>query len=1014
MTTKIKLNYKKKGSKFGIVSRLKNKQRSQFKWKGSGGSRTSINSRRPFIFTPRNFNFKLSEPIKTISLIGNKSPNFMNFFLSKLKKSDQNEYGFQPVELSVDNLQFYLNNKLLNITNKNEIQINSDLLILDTRTFAYEKGGTKYIDVFEGGAGSCKMLSYEESLNNLYLKNAFTKYNKYEQTKSGKIIIESSFNLDLEWIIQIIYDLNTINEDIIFNPGKKCNLDLFLEKKKELNNEKFLHETRIFKKCDLFIDHNKLIIDEFINKIEDGGDGETYIIIGYPDMSMRPYLKVYDENQSEYNDINTKYKNEVNINYTDMNGMLSHIADLYNFINKDKKITKLDDINMFYGKNTYYEKYVCEFYENIVARFTEEYKELQNTHYKNEQLNSNNNNHNKKQKLNMFLNDRFKNEYGGIDYIPNFRENFIKMQKLFYNNLAYDYLNKPMKYIKYIFILFKKSTDSNTETVNVNHKSNGPNIKDNFKDPFKYVPAIFNFRELKKTHQKVIEKIQTHIYKTLPKIYGITTIDDEEYKLFYSTYKYGTYFHIKTEYLHTLSNIFQNSYKYQITITLEEINYMLSLIKEGDTFESLRIDYKISERNKQKTKTHIPLTEINIKTRRYTTKKNNESKIDICDTKSIQLNTNYDTQLINADIKILLLFKETGTFYTCIYKCLEQFYILQFKSNLCELEDILKSLCLKNYDSQNVLFECGFIKKYIINTNGINLFKIIKHELFTINDYKSYLYYNPIFMKHFHQINKKDNFLNINNFFQIPEINMTMPNIYKIKSIFLRNYLGTKLYKTEFLKFKEKIVSGTIEHFFERKSNTKSINIENLDNPKRIFNITDEEKDSEGNIIEGNKGLINKIYFNPGNCKYNFIEIYETINDTYKFIIWVVPLNATDSENHIDDFEEFKSMFTKGEEYPTYIGNFLDLNNTHISMLEQMKKLYLKQNFVCSVNIQSVSPLYYCLHFHVMTDYIYKNYISKNELGLRMFSILHINRILNNIKWNRNYYNSIDMNILTC
>ena len=967
------------------------------------------------------------------------SPNGYSFTYKKKNEDGKtfsyNGIGYTPIVLSIDLLQFYVNNQLIELTPDNKIKINSKAIIMGETEVSYKKGGTKYDDVFEDSNDDeknkiegYKMLTYEESLKN------FFNIDNYIRTKiideKTKQVSEFKLYHELVWVTEIMRDLNTINKDTIHNLDGKCNLDLFLDRKeqgKEQGTDQskvFGKDERIFTKCDLNVDHNKLIIEKHIL-----GD-ETYIILGYPDMSMFPYLKLYEENEMEFESVYDKHKNEQNKN--GMSGILSHIADLNNYLYKeeDKQIKTIDDIDKFFGKNTYYEKYVSEYYDRIVENFTELFnkpkpKENQiNTkeNQTNTKENKTNENKTKEQELLLsFLNKKFNDEYG-IDYNAQFKKDFLEKQKEYYNTLAKQYLNKPMRYIKYNFIVFKEINDydNGKETI----------FKKTFDYPIKYVPAIFNFRELKGKHITLLQELKNCIYKKLSKMYGITNTDDEEYMLFYSTYKYGTFFHIKTEYLHTLANMFQTSYKYQITITLEELYYMVSLLDDEENFETLRVDYKKRAQTILKERDNAFLHNNLLKKKSKKSKKSKHAKKitlkTTCDKYDIKPSTENLTELNkqfndnHTNITILLLFRETGNKYTCIYKYVNNetnviiFYLLQFISNLCSLEKEFNILNTQDHSKYN-MFECGFIKQYLIkNSNEIALFKIIKHCKLTIEDYKSYLYYNPIFSKNFYRINKKDNFLNINNFFQIPKINMNMPNIYKIKSIFLRNYLGTNLYKTEFLKFKKKILTGNIEHIFERQLHSESINIENLDNPKRIFNITNEEKDSKDNIIEGNKGLINKIYFNPGNCKYNFIEIYETINNTYKFIVWIVPLNATDSESHEDNFEDFKSIFIKDEKYPTYIGNFLDLNNTHIKMLEQIKKLYLKQNFVCSVNIQSVSPLYYCLHFHIMSDYIYKNYISKNELGLRMFSILHINRILNNIKWNSNYYNSIDMNILTC
>ena len=113
-----------------------------------------------------------------------------------------------------------------------------------------------------------------------------------------------------------------------------------------------------------------------------------------------------------------------------------------------------------------------------------------------------------------------------------------------------------------------------------------------------------------------------------------------------------------------------------------------------------------------------------------------------------------------------------------------------------------------------------------------------------------------------------------------------------------------------------------------------------------------------------------------------------------------------------DNFDEFEHLFKSEENKPLYIGNFMDLNNTHLPMLEQIKLLYLKDDNECSLNIQSITPIYYCLHFHVVSKAYYISNFTKHELGLRLYASLNIIRILNNINFYEKYYNYFNLNIL--
>ena len=116
-----------------------------------------------------------------------------------------------------------------------------------------------------------------------------------------------------------------------------------------------------------------------------------------------------------------------------------------------------------------------------------------------------------------------------------------------------------MTQIKYVFLVFKKNTDNSLE------------------------PFIFNVKELKPVHQTILKRIETLIKHELPYIFGILSENeynnlegnendpfDNEYKLWYSRFRYGKCFHISTEYIHTMLNILDKAHGYKNSITLEE------------------------------------------------------------------------------------------------------------------------------------------------------------------------------------------------------------------------------------------------------------------------------------------------------------------------------------------------------------------------------------------------------------------------------------------------------------
>ena len=884
--------------------------------------------------------------------------------------------------MSVDKLQYFLSKKLLTISD-NKIKINDKLFIMDTRKKAYSKGGYNLIDVYENN--TVDMLPYNTSLNNFFDINDTT--NIYISKTNAKL----SYNQDIDWLRKIIFDFNDISKEN--NPDKKRNLDRFLE---EILKKKL--ERPIFTKCDLnIVDQTKIIAEKIII------DGEVFVICGYPHMSMRSYLKLYEDS------INNELFNSI---YSEHKKMIDDITTLFNLLNPTNKIDTTEQIYKFYEKNNMYLKYLKIYYKNIKDKFISDYKLFTNTNTKNHTKNHTKNNTKNDSEIKTYLELKFQEEYN-IPYIENFEDKVNELQNDYYNEIAKTYLTKPLMYIKYVFIIVKEDNNKlyYKDKSNYYEKNNSelPNTKDSSKI---YVPAIFNFRELTHKHLPLLQKINELINTKLPHLYGITN-SGEEYNLFYSTYKYGNVFNIQTEYLHTLSNIFQSSYKYKINITLEEIIYMLSM--KDSELQTLRVDYKIKENlinypSKSK-KELVTLKTVSVSKRKYTssivkspcnyTKPLNETDIDLT------LNEEFTS---SNDIKILFMFKETGTIYTFIYLNKDKVCIIQFASNLCNLKDIFEKKLKQIYDSgikdpTNFLYECRNIRQYILNLQAFEfeLFKIIKHTLLSQEEYKSYLAYNPILIKDIKMINKIEKSICLNLFIPNPNC-ILIPNIYKSKPIFLRNYLGTQTYKDAFKKFKL--------NFKTRQSySTDSSNKKDLNDKNRVYYIIEEDKKRES------KGILNRIHFNLNNCGYNFLEIYEKLyENTFKYVVWVVPLNATEKENINDDFMGFDGF---DKENCPYIGNFMDLNEKHIKMLIEIKKLYLNNkdifnnNSECVLNITSKSPTYHCIHFHIYENKEYKSGFIKYEIGSRISGDLTLNKILNNIMWKNDYYNSIYINMFS-
>ena len=135
-------------------------------------------------------------------------------------------------------------------------------------------------------------------------------------------------------------------------------------------------------------------------------------------------------------------------------------------------------------------------------------------------------------------------------------------------------------------------------------------------------PALFNIKELEQKHIPILEKINKLIRNEIPIIFDIKQINngpneqqiiaksynkkntyiptitdnfiiDNEYKLFYTHSTYGEFFVIKTEYLHTMSNLGHKAHTYKNLITLEEIIYSCSLT--NIFWKNHKINYDVRE-----------------------------------------------------------------------------------------------------------------------------------------------------------------------------------------------------------------------------------------------------------------------------------------------------------------------------------------------------------------------------------------------------------------------------------
>jgi len=131
-----------------------------------------------------------------------------------------------------------------------------------------------------------------------------------------------------------------------------------------------------------------------------------------------------------------------------------------------------------------------------------------------------------------------------------------------------------------------------------------------------------------------------------------------------------------------------------------------------------------------------------------------------------------------------------------------------------------------------------------------------------------------------------------------------------------------------------------------------------------------------------------------------------------KRVVWIVPLNATDNENIEEDTDNIKEF---NNNVPVFLGNFANLTNNHIIMLEQLDKLFNNEKYESFFNIGSIFIDQFILHIHIFDKKLtqYSSPISKYQQGTRLNKFLNIKTVINLLKLGINtnkyeYYNDKD------
>lgn len=835
----------------------------------------------------------------------------------KMKKSEN--YYIRPFELSVDIMQYIVNNGLLYKLSGDKQYlsiVNFPSVQIEQSEYTSHKGRNEgvFFDVYEDETLELSkeqlIANFENGkyINNIMVREKTTARKENNAANNAAKYTKKHSMQNIQYVNDIINSLDT---------GKYV--------------------------CDLEGIDKDYIFIESIN-----GDGKEYVIVGYPSArTMRQYLDLWKT--PEFKDIHTHHNSE----YIEL------LIELYNSVQKDdaQKIHNSDELYKFaLGNRAFFYNTIIKSYEELVKNGKITPKDFE--HFKN-----------------------------------TFQQNYQN----YFNEIGKKYLPKPITRIRYTFIILERYTNLETGIT-------------------KLIPAIFNIRQLELKHLPILERINDIIKLKIPHKFGI--IDDtdyakgQKYELFNSYYKYVNFFHITTEYVHMMSNFTDYAHNLKDSITLEEIIYSVSREKDigFPLFSKLRLDYKIrdyrilnsSEPEAKLSNNSISAVESTLKGSfkggaRGTVRKNYRNRhtqlgIGIGKMSRSAINK-LDSEQING-IKILLMFEDVYSVYTFIYKNNKdgKFRKMKVKANLKNIEgDIIKYIelsakTMKGKERIQTVYSCEneYIKllQFPVSSN-IKNFVILEDVEFTEADIRSVFMRGPIASKKLKQI-IKENLLSIKYFYNTELLKDISPdlqiyNIYNEEPILIQNYKLTNEYKNK--------ITGDCSR------NKYNNNRNHFKDCVDILGLAD--------------CVINCIHFNVGKCGYDFIEIIDKKDE------FATKQNNSSNSRKKETPKKTVYVLPTFGGAASYIGNFIDLSKEHLPMLQEIKKLYKKDdNSLCFLHRASTFPTFYCLHFHVVEYDLYNRKYPDTNIGTFIIEELHLEMIINILLNDVNYFRNYDINFL--
>ncbi len=730
------------------------------------------------------------------------------------------------------------------------------------------------------------------------------------------------------------------------------------------------------------LDEHYIIVDETTI------DGVKYVICGYPEKKMKEIILNFWQEGLEK-------RNEIDINFCDelkklhkLKETLKLLIEFYNFKEPLSSKNIKDNTKELYK---FFSTKIDARFKNISKLFTEFYE------------------NNKK------LKDE--KEY------KNFIENYLKNAQNYYNEIAKQYFYKIMTTIRYIFIVFIKNIDDTLR------------------------PMIFNIKELEKKHIPILERLNKLVKNELPYRFGIIEDEDKseykynpissydnkeeynsnnEYKLFYSSYKYGNFFHINTEYIHTMGNIYRKDYEYKQSITLEEIIYACSVNSETNLlipyWKEVKINYNVREYGLSFPSPKQTESRSDIVYDKYDKSKEKNSK-EVLPEQNITTNKPFDTifnneNIKNLKIKIIMIYKINIQSYKIILKYtntenIDNIYILSIESSIVVLIDNI----IKKLYNNIILNKISKIITFNDSDKPI-FFKVISIDVITEKDYKKIFTYNPIILYYINQ-HKRTNSLkkeifqnNLNKLIpkdtQINNIDNNIMNkvlnTYKktqndiidtsiyymnamlnVNNIKILSYL-INIYNIELYKIYPWIVKNFLEDtYYNNAENYKN----NLYCNNRLY-YSNKFTGCDSKIC--NDSYINCVYYNINNCGYDFIETID--NQLNKIVIYIIPSNLnTTNQTH------------------NFLSNINDVDFNSKQMIFELDKLYLSKN---SLIFTHTFPniIYFCLHFHIINTDNYKREKHFTEKGTYIIQDIFTTDIIKNLNTNSNYYRNSNYSVI--